>query len=121
MRYFLVMWDCMGLETLQDISEFHPDNWDKRQLLGVMMGKAYKKAPIHAQISQMVLRAKFNPQRHYEIYIQQAAAEITAKDFPEADILIVGDHMPPYFDRYHRSQFDPENVPWIYLKYKDPE
>ena len=47
--------------------------------------------------------------------------EITAQDFPEADILIVGDHMPPYFDRHHRSQFDPENVPWIYLKYKDPE
>jgi hypothetical protein len=45
--------------------------------------------------------------------------EITAKDFPEADILIVGDHMPPYFDRYHRSQFDPENVPWIYLRHKD--
>ncbi len=45
--------------------------------------------------------------------------EITAKDFPEADILIVGDHMPPYFDRHHRSQFDPGNVPWLYLKHKD--
>jgi hypothetical protein len=84
MKYFLVMWDCNGLETLQDISEFHPDNWDKNQLLGVMMGKAYKKAPIHAQISQMVLRAKFNPQRNYEIYIQQAAAEITAGDFAKS-------------------------------------
>lgn len=45
--------------------------------------------------------------------------EITASDFPEADILIVGDHMPPYYDRHHRSQFDPERVPWLYLKYKD--
>lgn len=44
--------------------------------------------------------------------------EITAADFPETDILIVGDHMPPYFDRHHRSQFDPENVPWLYLKAK---
>ena len=44
--------------------------------------------------------------------------EITAADFPEADILIVGDHMPPYFDRHHRSQFDPERVPWLYLKAK---
>ena len=43
-------------------------------------------------------------------------AEITASDFPEADILIVGDHMPPFFDRHHRSQFDPERVPWLYLK-----
>ncbi|SIN63856.1 Phosphoglycerol transferase MdoB [Parasphingorhabdus marina DSM 22363] len=45
-------------------------------------------------------------------------AEITASDFPEADILLVGDHMPPYFDRHNRSQFDPERVPWLYLKAK---
>ncbi|MBP6581479.1 MAG: sulfatase-like hydrolase/transferase, partial [Sphingorhabdus sp.] len=45
--------------------------------------------------------------------------EIVAKDFPAADILIVGDHMPPYFDRYHRSQFDPAHVPWLYLRHKD--
>lgn len=45
--------------------------------------------------------------------------EIAAKDFPAADILIVGDHMPPYFDRYHRSQFDPAHVPWLYLRHKD--
>ncbi len=44
--------------------------------------------------------------------------EITAGDFPDADILIVGDHMPPYFDRHNRSQFDPERVPWLYLKAK---
>ena len=44
--------------------------------------------------------------------------EITASDFPEADILLVGDHMPPFFDRHHRSQFDPERVPWLYLKAK---
>ncbi|VAW01291.1 hypothetical protein MNBD_ALPHA04-1646 [hydrothermal vent metagenome] len=44
--------------------------------------------------------------------------QITASDFPEADILLVGDHMPPYFDRHHRSQFDPERVPWLYLKAK---
>ena len=44
--------------------------------------------------------------------------EITAKDFPESDILIVGDHMPPYYDRHHRSQFAPDQVPWILLKWK---
>jgi hypothetical protein len=26
--------------------------------------------------------------------------------------------MPPFFDRHHRSQFDPERVPWLYLKAK---
>ena len=44
--------------------------------------------------------------------------EITAADFPATDILIVGDHMPPYFDRHHRSQFAPDRVPWLLLEWK---
>jgi len=44
--------------------------------------------------------------------------EMIKDDFPKSDILIVGDHMPPYFDRHHRTQFDPKNVPWIFLKAK---
>lgn len=47
--------------------------------------------------------------------------EITASDFPPTDILIVGDHMPPYFDRHHRSQFAPDRVPWLLLKWKGGE
>jgi hypothetical protein len=46
------------------------------------------------------------------------AAQITRPDFPDADILLVGDHMPPYFDRAQRSQFDPGRVPWILLRRK---
>ena len=70
-----------------------------------------------------MLKSEF-PQicRQFAIYhdIQIAlASEITAADFPDADILLVGDHMPPYFDRHHRTQFDPAHVPWLYLRRKD--
>ena len=44
--------------------------------------------------------------------------EITADDFPPTDILIVGDHMPPYFDRRHRKQFAFDRVPYLYLRWK---
>ncbi|HEX8061621.1 MAG TPA: sulfatase-like hydrolase/transferase [Allosphingosinicella sp.] len=44
------------------------------------------------------------------------AGEITADGFPDTDILIVGDHIPPFFDRYHREQFEPDSVPWILLR-----
>lgn len=60
--------------------------------------------------------------RQFAIYhdIETAlASEITTADFPDADILLVGDHMPPYFDRHHRTQFDPGHVPWLYLRRKD--
>ena len=45
--------------------------------------------------------------------------QITAADFPDSDILLVGDHMPPYFDLHHRTQFDPEHVPYLDLRRKD--
>ncbi|MBD2842449.1 sulfatase-like hydrolase/transferase [Erythrobacter rubeus] len=45
--------------------------------------------------------------------------EASALDFPPTDILIVGDHMPPYFDRQNRRQFAPDRVPWILLKWRD--
>ena len=74
-----------------------------------------------ARVSKF-LAAEF-PQicRQFAIYhdVETALArEIVAEDFPDADILLVGDHMPPYFDRHHRTQFDPANVPWLYLKRK---
>lgn len=46
------------------------------------------------------------------------AREITASDFPTADILIVGDHIPPFFNRHDREQFASDSVPWILLRRK---
>ncbi len=60
--------------------------------------------------------------RLFELYDQTGAAlarEITAEDFPATDILIVGDHLPPFFDRHHRSQFAPDSVPWVLLRPKN--
>ena len=59
--------------------------------------------------------------RLLSLFDQTAAAlarEISSPGFPETDILIVGDHMPPFFDRSHRNQFEPDRVPWILLRPK---
>jgi hypothetical protein len=48
------------------------------------------------------------------------AREIAAADFPATDVLIVGDHIPPFFDRHHRRQFEPDRVPWILLRARRP-
>lgn len=37
---------------------------------------------------------------------------------PPTDILIVGDHMPPFFERDARTRFDGHHVPWILLQAK---
>jgi hypothetical protein len=43
-------------------------------------------------------------------------AEVMQPGFPESDVLIVGDHMPPFFQRAIRSRYDARHVPWIYLR-----
>lgn len=37
-------------------------------------------------------------------------------DLPPTDILVVGDHMPPAFDRETRLRFDGSHVPWLFLR-----
>lgn len=44
--------------------------------------------------------------------------EIERPDFPPTDILIVGDHMPPFTQQRSRLQFDSAHVPWILLKHR---
>lgn len=46
------------------------------------------------------------------------AKEAIAADFPPTDILIVGDHIPPYLHRKSRAQFAPDMVPWLLLKWR---
>lgn len=57
--------------------------------------------------------------RSFELQRQLAdsiTAEIMKPDFPDTDVLIVGDHMPPFFRRDLRTRFDPAHVPWIMLR-----
>jgi hypothetical protein len=59
--------------------------------------------------------------RLFQLYSETGralSAEILAEDFPATDILIVGDHMPPFFERTNRDGFMPDRVPWILLRPK---
>jgi hypothetical protein len=57
-------------------------------------------------------------QKHQEL-ANSISGMLMARDLPPTDILIVGDHKPPFFDRGNRSHFDPSRVAWIYLKARD--
>lgn len=48
--------------------------------------------------------------------IDRLADQLADPATPPAIILIVGDHMPPYFSWHERAQFDPGEVPWIELR-----
>lgn len=57
---FLAMWDCDGLECLFDITDMEGDNF-----MSTLKGETYK---IPFNLSMMMMRARYNNQRSYEIY-----------------------------------------------------
>lgn len=72
---FLAMWDCNGLESLFDISDFEGD-----AMIAGLKGEAFK-APFN--ISMMIMRARFNTQRSYEIYTFETESDISYNDVIE--------------------------------------
>jgi hypothetical protein len=61
MNKFLAMWDCNGLECLYDITDLEGDNF-----MSTLKGEVCK-TPFN--LTTMMLRARYNGQRSYEIYI----------------------------------------------------
>ncbi|MCA1749392.1 MAG: sulfatase-like hydrolase/transferase [Sphingomonadales bacterium] len=54
----------------------------------------------------------------YRQIASELVTSFTDPDLPPSDILIVGDHMPPFYDRAHRDQFSGSHVPWILLEHR---
>jgi hypothetical protein len=71
---FAVMWDCNGLEAVEQI----PD--PALATFAVLQGREPPRPP---NINTWRLRARFNTQRNYEIYIVHATPEITREDIRE--------------------------------------
>lgn len=69
---FLVMWDCTGLEAVIDITE-------REQMIAWAELKG-EQGPSAVPINMLVLRARYNSQRHYEIYAVTAQEGITRED-----------------------------------------
>jgi len=69
MKRYLAMWDMYGLEFL-----FDTDKWEKEYMWSIL---SEKKKPDTPSIQMMILRAKANSQRCYEIYSFNADDDLT--------------------------------------------
>ena len=86
-KKFIVSWDCYGLEACVDVTEDmeRAEQFEKESLFERL--KNPDKEPrneatrrITNMIQMMSLRARFNPQRNYEVYWITADDTITDKD-----------------------------------------
>ena len=71
---FLVMWCNEGLEFVVDITAD-----EQRQIWEKLKGKLLTETAV-PNVNHMILRARYNTHRHYEIYTVEAVEGITADD-----------------------------------------
>ena len=74
---FLIMWCNEGLECCIDVTEDR-----QRRMWQKLKGETVSESAI-PNLNHIMLRARFNSQRHYEIYSVEATDGITAEDIRE--------------------------------------
>lgn len=79
MRYYIVSWDCEGVEFLDDITRYHPDNWAKEHLLSAIKNGSVPDCN-YPNLFPMTMRARFNGHRHYEIYVFTSEDTVDKED-----------------------------------------
>lgn len=70
---YLLSWDCNGLECCINIS-----NIEKQQVWATLSNKEMPK--LNQIVSAVMLRARYNSQRHYEVYTVNVSEGITEQD-----------------------------------------
>lgn len=69
-NHYVVMWDMLGLECIFDVgaAKVEIEQWEKETIWSTLKEQQHGKKPNPIPLQQMILRAKFNSNRSYEIY-----------------------------------------------------
>ena len=101
---FIAMWDCYGLEYLGDITAS-----EQNKTWAALQGKPFEVTI--PNLMHLKLRAQANSQRHYEIYVFNAAEGITSDDIQsmfEADPQTAADTIRRIGHRIHSDRAERE-------------
>jgi len=63
---FIFVWDIYGIEGIIPITQY--ENHEKENLIRMLKDQPIQRSPLDNIMRNIILRAKFNTQRHYEIY-----------------------------------------------------
>jgi len=78
---YLLSWDCTGLEAVVNISDIEKEEmWTTLKETKENLNKG-RTNTVGSIVNMIMLRARVNSQRHYEIYCIDTEDNITAEDF----------------------------------------
>ena len=77
------MWDMTGLESLINVTKIEKEHeqWEKENIFRILKEETQTLKPAHVPLQMMIMRAKANSQRHYEIYTFDS--ELSEQDIRE--------------------------------------
>lgn len=78
---FIFSWDIYGVESIIEITQY--ENWDAEQCWRILSDEPTQANPLRQIMNQLLLRARFNSHRHYEIYAIDCDESITKKYWEE--------------------------------------
>ena len=71
---FLVSWDCNGLETCINVTEQEQrEMWD-------LLSESNSSGSFYKIVQAILLRARYNSHRHYEVYTVHVNSDINEQD-----------------------------------------
>ena len=76
---YLFSWDCTGVEAVIPITEY--EDWLTVNAFAVLEGESPKPNPLNGTLNAIVMRARFNPHRFYEVYAVDCDPGITEQDW----------------------------------------
>ncbi len=73
------MWDCNGLEAAVNVTSI-----EQQRVWAALKGQDTTKVQMSPNLMHWQLRAQFNPQRFYEIYLITVEDDVTVEDIRSA-------------------------------------
>jgi hypothetical protein len=74
---YIFSWDQEGIEAIVPITEY--EHHDKQNLIRMLSEKPVERNPLNRIVQMLLLRARFNPQRSYEIYAVDCVEDMDEK------------------------------------------
>lgn len=110
-KHYLAMWDMLGLECIFDVNDAMQeiDQWEKQKIVSILKEEREPVKPKGIPLQMMILRARVNSQRSYEIYEFTSTLDINtirkefAKD-PQPIVNWIRDNGGKIYSDYVKSE-----------------